>query len=321
MRLGKGKQIPLRRPPNQTVANLVGEHTTTQRLLESAPAFEGSVAHTHFAHHASLLHRAYAANNRTVRSHPIGLVYLVEVEVRSAEAVGAGHSVPLGHRDCWHGRVELGGQESGFAVVTQSPAQDLLAPPETLDRGCIPEGNSLNQGPADETVRLEAIDLSGVKERDAQLECAADDGIGFLRGVPFAVAPSPSTELVGAQSDLRDPLGGVDLYVSHGSCFSSRMPAERARATSGSTARPPYPAGRGRNLPGTKIRILRYSRRTVGPRRMVGTAVSGPGGPVGSPIGSASHPPVIKSLSTALTASARVMVEVSRIRSASRGSS
>ena len=64
-----------------------------------------------------------------------------------------------------------------------------------------------------------------------------------------------------------------------------------------------------------------YSRRMVGPSRMVGTGVSGPGVPFGSSAAPASHPPVTRSLSTAPTASSRVMAEVSRTRSASRGSS
>ena len=108
----------------------------------------------------------------------------------SPEPVGAGHGALLDHRGHRYQREDLGGQEGRLQIRAEGPAEDLLAAPET-------------------------IDLGGVEQGDAELEGPADDGAGALLGIWLAVSPFPGAELPGAQPDLGNPGGRVDVEIAH----------------------------------------------------------------------------------------------------------
>jgi hypothetical protein len=186
---GERQQVVLGPAVDQAVAHLVAQHPGAERLLGRPPAGQRGVADAHLADQPGLLQRADAAHDRAAGRQQGGLVDLVQVQLAGAKPVGARHRAPFGHRNGGHGRIQLGGQERRVMPPVQRLAQDLLAAPETGDPGHVAQGHPLDQGPPGQPVRVEAVDLRGVEQRDAQLQRPVDDGARLPRRVPLAVPP------------------------------------------------------------------------------------------------------------------------------------
>jgi hypothetical protein len=190
VRCRERQQITLGLPVHEAVGDLVAEDPAAERLLGGAPALQPVVADPDLADQAHPLQGPHAPHDRAVADDRVGHVDLVQIEQADAEPVRAGHGALFHHRSHRQDRKELGRDERRLSATAERGTEEALA-------------------------AAVAVDLGGIEESDAQLQRAADDCRRFPSRVAFAVAPLAGAELPGAQADLGDLLGRVDVQVAH----------------------------------------------------------------------------------------------------------
>src|SRR5262249_45129730 len=158
-----------------------------------------------FGYQARSLQSAHLSHDGVGTEQATGLMDLVQVDSGCPQSPCARSGMPIYRRSDRHRRIELRGEE-GVLAVAERVAEDPFAAPESVDAGSIAPRYSVHQSATGAAMRRDAVDLGGVEQGDAKLQCAMDDGMRMPLGIVIDVIPFRGSELPGTEPNLGNGL-------------------------------------------------------------------------------------------------------------------